>query len=103
MIFVARPDASMVERTIIVEVVCATTEEQVLRRVRLSEGGTVMQAIEASGIRSALREGEMIDPRQLGVFSKKVTPDHVLLDGDRVEIYRPLLLDPMEARRRRAR
>jgi len=93
----------MAEHVIVVEVVCATAGEQILRRVRMGENSTVMQAIEASGISSVMPEGEMIDPRQLGIFSKKVAPNQVLRDGDRVEIYRPLLLDPMEARRRRAR
>jgi hypothetical protein len=46
--------------------------------------------------------GLVIDPAHLGIFSRKVAPDHVLGEGDRVEIYRPLILDPKEARRRRA-
>ena len=44
-----------------------------------------------------------VDPHRLGIFARKATPDQQVHDGDRVEIYRPLLLDPMEARRRRAR
>jgi putative ubiquitin-RnfH superfamily antitoxin RatB of RatAB toxin-antitoxin module len=43
------------------------------------------------------------DPSLLGVFSRRVLPDDTLRDGDRVEIYRPLTLDPKDARRRRVR
>jgi len=85
-----------------VEVVYAEPGRQWLRQVSLPVGSTVMQAIEASGI-AALVEGLQIDPARLGVFSRKVGPDDVLSEGDRVEIYRPLTLDPKEARRKRAR
>jgi putative ubiquitin-RnfH superfamily antitoxin RatB of RatAB toxin-antitoxin module len=61
----------------------------------------VIQAIEVSGVSRAV-PGLVIDPSRLGVFSHKVAPDQVLEQGDRVEIYRPLTLDPKEARRRRA-
>lgn len=91
----------MVERTVAVEVVHAGAGLSIVRRVELAEGATVMQAIEASGIAAVLPAGA-IDPRRLGVFSRKVGPDHVVRAGDRIEIYRTLLLDPMEARRRRA-
>ena len=92
----------MVERMITVEVVYATAGQQILRRVELTEGSTVMQAIDASGITGMLPVGA-IDPRHLGVFARRVTLDQVVHNGDRIEIYRPLMLDPMEARRRRAR
>jgi putative ubiquitin-RnfH superfamily antitoxin RatB of RatAB toxin-antitoxin module len=45
----------------------------------------------------------MVDPDRLGIFSKRVSSDHLVQAGDRIEIYRPLMLDPMEARRRRIR
>jgi putative ubiquitin-RnfH superfamily antitoxin RatB of RatAB toxin-antitoxin module len=86
---------------ITVEVVYAGPESQVVKQLTLPVGGTVMQAIEASGVCQAV-PGLVIDPSRLGVFSRKVAPDHVLGEGDRVEIYRPLTLDPKEARRRRA-
>ncbi|WP_199098378.1 RnfH family protein [Dyella sp. ASV21] len=84
-----------------VEVVYAEASSQVVRRVSLATGSTVMQAIEASGIAQAV-SGLVIDPSRLGIFSRKVTPEQVVAEGDRVEIYRPLMLDPKEARRRRA-
>lgn len=84
-----------------VEVVFAEPSRRWLRRVTLPAGSTVAQAIEASGIVQEI-SGLVVDPARLGIFSRKVTPDHVVGEGDRVEIYRPLTLDPKEARRRRA-
>jgi len=92
----------MAERTIRVEVVCAGSGQPVRRHVELADGSTVMQAILASGI-AALLPDDAIDPARLGIFARKVAPDRLLREGDRIEIYRPLLFDPKEARRRRAR
>jgi len=92
----------MAERTIRVEVVYAGTEQPIQRRVELADGCTVMQAIDASGIVAMLPNGA-IDPARLGIFARKMAPDRLVREGDRIEIYRPLVLDPMEARRRRAR
>ena len=92
----------MAERTITAEVVCAAAGKQILRQVELAEGSTVKQAIDASGIAEMLPDAA-IDARHLGVFARRVTPDQIVRDGDRIEIYQPLMLDPMEARRRRAR
>ncbi len=92
----------MAERTITAEVVYADAGQQILRRVELAEGSTVEQAIDASGIAGVLPKGA-IDARYLGIFARRVAPDQVVQSGDRIEIYRPLMLDPMEARRRRAR
>lgn len=92
----------MADRMIHVEVVCAEGGHATLRRLQVAEGTTAIQAVQASGI-STMVPRCVVDPARLGIFSRKVAPDHPLRDGDRVEIYRPLLLDPMEARRRRAR
>ncbi|MEO7052704.1 MAG: RnfH family protein [Rhodanobacter sp.] len=93
----------MAERQITVEVVFAGTAEWVERRpVEVSMGCTVMQAVLASGIAQFL-PAEAIDPARLGIFACKVAPDQLVRDGDRIEIYRPLVLDPMESRRRRSR
>ena len=92
----------MAERTIRVEVVYASATQQILYRTELAHGTTVIQAIDASGITRALAHGT-IDPLRLGIHGRRVAPDQVLRDGDRIEIYRPLMLDPMEARRRRAK
>ncbi len=93
----------MVERPIKVEVVFAGSASWIeSRRIEVSSGCTVIQAIEASGIAQNLPAGT-IDPARLGIFARKAAPDQPVHDGDRIEIYRPLALDPMEARRRRSR
>lgn len=91
----------MADRTIVVTVVYAEADSHVLRRLELPVGSTVMQAIDASGIAAVLPD-DAIDGRRLGIFAHRVQPDRVVHEGDRIEIFRPLLLDPMEARRRRA-
>jgi putative ubiquitin-RnfH superfamily antitoxin RatB of RatAB toxin-antitoxin module len=85
-----------------VEVAYAGVDGQTVCRVGLRQGSSVMDAIEASGIADVLPEGRIPHDR-LGVFGRKVPPHQLLRDGDRVEIYRPLVFDPMDARRRRAR
>ncbi|HUW53695.1 MAG TPA: RnfH family protein [Rhodanobacter sp.] len=92
----------MAERTIRVAVVYASATQQIQYRTELAQGSTVIQAIDASGISRALAHGT-IDPQRLGIHGRRVAPDQLLRDGDRIEIYRPLMLDPMEARRRRAK
>ena len=84
-----------------VEVVYATPDRQQLVELELGEGATVAEAIEASGLAELFGDFE-VDPSRLGIFSRKVGPDHVLRNGDRVEVYRPLLIEPREARRQRA-
>jgi putative ubiquitin-RnfH superfamily antitoxin RatB of RatAB toxin-antitoxin module len=84
-----------------VEVAYALREEQVLVALEMEEGTTVAQAIGQSGIPERFPE---VDPLRspVGIFGRRVRPDTLLHDGDRVEIYRPLAMDPHEARRRRA-
>ena len=72
----------MAER-ITVEVVCATPERQVMRRVSLPAGSSVMQAVEQSGILQELPE-VAFDPSRLGIFSRRVAADDLLQEGDRV-------------------
>jgi putative ubiquitin-RnfH superfamily antitoxin RatB of RatAB toxin-antitoxin module len=87
--------------TIRVEVAYALPERQALVALDVPAGTTVTEAIELSGIKRDFPD-LMIDPRGLGIFSVKAGPDDVLKAGDRVEIYRPLIADPKEARRKRA-
>ncbi len=91
----------MSEPDIRVEVVFAGVE-RITRTLELRAGSTVMQAVEASGLIALLPPGAF-DPQRLGIFAQRVSAQQVLHAGDRVEIYRPLQLDPMAARRRRAR
>ena len=86
---------------ITVEVAYAGVTRQIVRRLELRAGSTVLEAITAAGLEEAVPPGG-IDPARLGIFSRRVSADQVLCHGDRVEIYRPLTLDPMEARRQRA-
>jgi len=84
-----------------VEVAYAGPEGQVVIPLRLASGSTAWDAV---GLAQAnLPAGVVPDPGRLGVFAKKVAADRVLEEGDRLELYRPLILDPMEARRRRAK
>lgn len=89
--------------TITVEVACAFPDKSWLETLAVSAGCTAMQAVNQSGVQVAMPELVLADCR-LGIFSKVIDDpaSHVLADGDRVEIYRPLLLDPKEARRQRA-
>ena len=82
-----------------VEVVYALPAQQKLLTVRVGADATVLQAIRESGV---LVVHPDIDPTRVsvGVFGKRVTLDTGLRAGDRVEIYRPLTVDPKEARRR---
>jgi putative ubiquitin-RnfH superfamily antitoxin RatB of RatAB toxin-antitoxin module len=84
-----------------VEVAYATPHKQVIIRLEVPVGCTVAQAIERSRIREQFPDME-VNAEALGIFSRKVTPEHELQAGDRVEIYRPLVADPKESRRKRA-
>ena len=94
-------DPSGKPATIRVEVACATPERQVLLQIDVPEGCTLEEAIERSGILGEF-PGIGFDPDAVGIFGRKMPRGHVLRTGDRVEIYRPLIADPKEARRRRA-
>jgi putative ubiquitin-RnfH superfamily antitoxin RatB of RatAB toxin-antitoxin module len=69
--------------------------------LELSEGAVARQAVASSGILA--RHNLSAAQLRLGRSGKKLAPESPLREGDRVEILRPLALDPMEARRRRAR
>ena len=68
--------------------------------LRLDDGATVAEAIERSGIAARFPDAAHAPA---GIFGKRVPRDTPLATGDRVEIYRPLLADPKDSRRRRAR
>ncbi|KTB55931.1 protein RnfH [Pseudomonas viridiflava ICMP 13104] len=93
----------MAEASIQVEVVYATPERQVLMTLDVPSGSSVRDALALSGIS---REFPELDLAQcaVGIFGKVVAnPAERLLEaGERIEIYRPLLADPMEIRRLRA-
>ncbi len=86
---------------ITIEVAYGTAEQQRLYRFRLPANSTARQAALAAPVRNDFPEATP-HTAPLGIFGKAVKDDHILHDGDRVEIYRPLQADPKEARRKRA-
>lgn len=84
-----------------VEIVYATPERQECVHLELPAGTTAMAAVRASGLPERHPEIEPATAR-IGVFGRLAAPETVLADGDRVEIYRPLAVDPRLARRARA-
>lgn len=85
-----------------VEVVYALPDLQTSMAVEVESGTTVRQAIMASGV---LERHPDIDlsSADFGVWNERVEPDDCVSDGDRIEIYRPLIADPKTMRRQRAR
>ena len=84
-----------------VEVVYALPREHFLRKVKLPMGSTVREAVIKSLILSEFPDLD-IENLKVGIFSNLVELDTRLAEGDRVEIYRPLILLPADARRLRA-
>ncbi len=91
----------MAELLVEVEVVYARPEQQVLVALKMPETATVEQAIKSSGMLARFPEIDL-NACKVGIFAKICALDQVLKQGDRVEIYRPLLHDPKDARRQRA-
>ncbi|MFP5418027.1 MAG: RnfH family protein [Gammaproteobacteria bacterium] len=90
------PDASVQ-----VEVIFAQPHAQPLFVARLKTGATVEDAIRASGVLDAFPEIDLAK-NKVGIFSKLAKLDERVRNRDRVEIYRPLIADPKEVRRKRA-
>lgn len=85
----------------IVTVVYASAGARHVLQVELESGATIEQAIDASGLLSLapeLRRGAL----DVGVWNRVARLDAVVRSGDRIEVYRPLTVDPKEARRIRA-
>lgn len=87
--------------TIPVEVVYALPQEQTLLSIEVAEGCTLEQAIRLSGILDKYPEIDLAK-NKFGIFGKLSKGDTVLRARDRIEIYRPLIADPKEVRRKRA-
>lgn len=87
---------------ITIEVVYASLERQTIVQLEVDSSSNVRQAIDASGVLQTHPEIDL-EHASVGVWNKVVTLDAGLSDGDRVEIYRPLLADPKVVRRRRAK
>lgn len=84
-----------------VEVAYAKPDEQVVLKVRGERGMTLQEAVRKSGILGILPEIDWATV-DVGVYGKIAKKDATLNDGDRIEIYRPLIADPKEMRKKRA-
>ncbi len=91
-----------------VEVACALPDRQKIVSLVVPEGTSARQAVEQSNIAAEFLEVD-VDSAPLGIFGQALgskglpsPEDYLLQEGDRVEIYRPLLVDPKEVRKQRA-
>jgi putative ubiquitin-RnfH superfamily antitoxin RatB of RatAB toxin-antitoxin module len=85
-----------------VEVIYALRNRQVLLAFEVEEETTVKEAIESSGILRRFPEVDLIR-MPVGIFGRATRLDARLRDGDRIEIYRPLIVDPKQARHARVK
>ena len=84
-----------------IEVIYALPDEQVLITLDVEQGTTIEQAVNLSGVLKKYPEIDLTK-NKLGIFGKATKMDQTLRDKDRIEIYRPLIADPKESRRKRA-
>ena len=84
-----------------VYVVYATPQHEFIHPMRVAPGTTIGQAIEGSGVLSRFPEISLVT-QPVGIYGKKKTLDTVLRERDRIELYRPLVADPKDSRRKRA-
>lgn len=89
----------------VVEVAYADPNRQILRAVTVPIDTTLIEAVAASGVLTEISElsGTSFVPDGYGIFGQHAIPEQKLREGDRVEIYRPLLIDPKDARRQRSK
>jgi len=86
-----------------VQVVYALPKKQVVVDLELPSGSTIRDAIRACGLTVPSPAEDSGTANSLGVWGRIAMPEQVLRDRDRVEIYRPLVVDPKIARRLRSR
>lgn len=89
------------DAAICVEIVYAEPGRAWQRRLQLPAGANAAQALQACQFIGEFPEYAHNAP-PMGVYGQVCSADRILVDGDRLEIYRPLTYDPMESRRRRA-
>ena len=85
-------------RSLSVEVVHGTAQKQVLLKISVPPGSTIREAIAFSAIEEMFPH-EDFGALSIGIWGKPVNRDRQLVDGDRIEFYRPLEMDPRDARR----
>ncbi|MDB5970690.1 MAG: hypothetical protein JWQ90_3140 [Hydrocarboniphaga sp.] len=83
------------------QVVYASEDQQTVVVLELPAGASLADAIDASGLRERFDLGDLSG--RTGIYGRLRPEREPLCDGDRVEIYRPLLADPKDTRRKRAR
>jgi len=84
-----------------VEVVYGLADEQALLSVDVPQGAGVRDVILASKITEQFPEIDL-DKAKVGIFGKLTKMEQIVRERDRIEIYRPLIADPKEVRKRRA-
>ena len=84
-----------------VEIVFALAQKQSLQTVLVDAGASVADVIEKSELASAFADQNLAE-MACGIWGREVARHHAVKDGDRIELYRPLELDPREARRQLA-
>jgi uncharacterized protein len=84
-----------------IEVAYATPDREIILKLNLARGSTAMDAIQRSGILERAPEIDLAK-NKIGVYGKLCKFDYLLHQYDRIEIYRPLIIDPKEIRRLRA-
>jgi putative ubiquitin-RnfH superfamily antitoxin RatB of RatAB toxin-antitoxin module len=85
-----------------IEVAYASPNQQKILTVLMKEGDTIEAAIKKSGILNLFPQIDL-KTQSVGIFSKRKKLTDMVKEGDRIEIYRALLIDPKEARRSKAK
>lgn len=88
-------------RVLCIQVCYAATGVEWLRTIEVTQGTSLVDAVKKSGLLNEFPEIDLVSSR-VGIYGKLKTLDTVLRDHDRIEIYRALIADPKESRRRRA-
>jgi putative ubiquitin-RnfH superfamily antitoxin RatB of RatAB toxin-antitoxin module len=86
---------------ITIEIVYAGVDPPIIRALRVPENCALIDALQQSNILTQCPEINL-ERNKVGIFSQLATLETTLHDGDRVEIYQPLLIDPKQARKLRA-
>jgi uncharacterized protein len=93
-----KTDSTMIE----VEIAYALQDHQLLIAVTVPQGATVLEAIKQSQILHHFPDIDL-NKQKVGIFSRFCQLDQIVHAGDRIEIYRPLSIDPKDARRARGK
>lgn len=87
---------------IVVQIVYALPQRSIVKFLHMAQGALIADALNEAAADAAF-SGVDLENSPVGIFGKQARKDQVLKEGDRIEIYRPLLQEPKLARRKRAR